>query len=62
MTGKTEQGKNTDGVKKPEHEDDLENCKGQCGFTPWCRDCKTPETLPKKDNPSPSPPPPREGD
>ena len=17
-----------------------ENCKGQCGFTPWCRDCQ----------------------
>jgi hypothetical protein len=26
--------------QKPSVPDDLwENCKGQCGYTPWCRDC-----------------------
>jgi hypothetical protein len=24
------------------------NCRGQCGYTPWCKDCKTPETTQKK--------------
>jgi len=25
---------------KPLMQDDIwENCKGQCGFTPWCREC-----------------------
>ena len=21
-------------------DEDFENCKGQCGYTPWCRACK----------------------
>ncbi len=26
---------------KPDVPDDLwENCKGQCGYTPWCKDCR----------------------
>lgn len=26
--------------KQPVQDDELwENCKGQCGFSPWCRDC-----------------------
>jgi hypothetical protein len=33
---------------KPDPDDDWENCKGQCGYTPWCKDCKNPETLQKK--------------
>lgn len=40
--------KDNDGKKKQDHDDEWENCKGQCGFTPLCKDCKTPETLPKK--------------
>lgn len=46
MATDTELNKN--GATAPEPEDDWENCRGQCGFTPWCKDCKTPETLPKK--------------
>jgi hypothetical protein len=23
----------------PVPEESWENCKGQCGYTPWCRDC-----------------------
>jgi hypothetical protein len=40
--------KNSDKQAKPDRDDDWENCKGQCGYTPWCRDCKTPETIQKK--------------
>jgi|GEM_PF-3728684 len=47
MTEEAELDKN--GKTKSEREDDLENCRGQCGFTPWCKDCKTPETLNKNE-------------
>lgn len=28
---------------------DLENCKGQCGYTTWCRDCEKSKPLPEQD-------------
>jgi hypothetical protein len=31
--------KDTTGAKRPVQDDLWENCKGQCGFTPWCREC-----------------------
>jgi hypothetical protein len=43
-----DQEKNENGKQKKELDDNWENCKGQCGYTPWCRTCKTPETLPEK--------------
>jgi hypothetical protein len=30
----------------PASDEDFENCKGQCGYTPWCRACQ--EELKKK--------------
>jgi len=30
--------KTTEG-KQPMPDEPWENCKGQCGTTPWCRDC-----------------------
>ena len=26
-------------AKQPIQDDPWENCKGQCGFTSWCREC-----------------------
>jgi hypothetical protein len=28
-----------DGKEIKKEEDDFENCKGQCGYTIWCREC-----------------------
>jgi hypothetical protein len=43
-----EKKKDNDGKKKPEPEDEWENCKGQCGYTPWCKDCETPQAIEEK--------------
>ncbi len=38
-----------DKPQKRDHQDvEPENCKGQCGYTPWCKDCEKPETITKK--------------
>jgi len=29
-----------DKQQKPDFLDDFDNCKGQCGYTPWCKDCR----------------------
>lgn len=34
-----EMKKNSSGYCEPPPEPDFENCRGQCGFTPWCRTC-----------------------
>jgi hypothetical protein len=34
--------------KKPEPDPDLDNCKGQCGYTPWCKDCEKPQAMAMK--------------
>jgi hypothetical protein len=41
---------NKDEKTKTDTDSDLENCRGQCGYTPWCKDCKTPETFQKQGN------------
>jgi hypothetical protein len=25
--------------QKPDLTDDFDNCRGACGYTPWCKDC-----------------------
>jgi len=30
---------NPSGEKQQEPDEVWENCKGQCGYTPWCREC-----------------------
>jgi len=39
---------------KPDPDEDLENCKGQCGYTPWCKNCEKTLMLQRGDISSPS--------